>query len=116
VVKNTIDADLREVIAVAAVENALAAGLRTQVVVVLTVPTNYLLQNRITLGANNEAARTILANALAGLHCRDPLTIPAQKTSWQLLYAPDGEMYFLNAHGVPSPRIPGTSRVYSPKQ
>ena len=51
---------------------------------------NFLL----TIGADNEPARTVLQRAL------DPSHVGPTKTSWSLLYAPDLKMYALNLRQV----------------
>jgi hypothetical protein len=51
------------------------------------VPNNYLLLSHVTIGSRNELARAVLTRALRGLNWRDPSSIPAQATSWQLFYA-----------------------------
>jgi hypothetical protein len=60
----------------------------------------------MTIGADNEPARSVLQRALAGVGFAEPGHVGhIPKTSWSLLYAPD--MYALNVHQVvvevPSP-------------
>jgi hypothetical protein len=66
-----------------------------------TVPINYLSQQKVTIGAQNEPARQVLIRSFAGLRWINSYTALApQQISWQLFYAPDARMYFVNLHGV----------------
>ena len=76
-----------------------------------TVPTELLKTQTVRLGAKNESARDVLVRMLAGLQWSDSRIItPIYKMSWQLLYAPDTQGYFLNIHQVMIERANPTGR------
>jgi hypothetical protein len=76
-----------------------------------TVPTQLLKTQTVRLGAKNEPARDVLVRMLAGLQWSDSRIItPIYKMSWQLLYAPDTQGYFLNLHQVMIEKASPTGR------
>jgi hypothetical protein len=65
----------------------------------------------VSLGAKNESARGLLVRMLADLQWSDSRIItPIYKMSWQLLYAPDMQAYFLNLHQVMIETVGPTGR------
>lgn len=55
----------------------------------------------VTIGANNEPARSVLQRTLAGLQWPDPRTQGSiLKMGWRLLYDPGQKVYALNVHQV----------------
>jgi hypothetical protein len=65
-----------------------------------TVPANFLLQTMGTIGASNEAARSVLLRAFDGLHWNLSTNLPVRKVDWRLYYDPNSKDYTFNAHVV----------------
>jgi hypothetical protein len=84
---------------------AVTSGSGVKVAVAM-VPANYLNQRRISLSINKATARDVLMTILHQSHWTRPqMAIPPQTLSWQLFYNHDMDTYFLNIHGVTTPRI-----------
>jgi hypothetical protein len=55
-----------------------------------TIPTNYLTQTEMSIGATSEPARNVLLEMINGLHWRNTnITVPTSQLVWRVLCVPD---------------------------
>ena len=82
--------------------DAICAAVRTNSGKNIGVATNQFVSLYwvVTIGADNEPARTVLQRALDGLKFTGDPTDKVPKAAWSLRYAPGLEMYLLNVRQV----------------